>query len=104
MGMNSDNRQSALRGAGWVSSLAKTWGASLLERPLQPEIGIAKTAHDLEKVARLRYELYVERDQKGYPAQHDLRLFCDDIDLSSLIFYARSGDELGASVATHSGC
>jgi len=96
--MNFPNRQSAFHSAGWASSLANTWGANLQERPLQPEIGIAKTARDLEKVARLRYELYVERDHKRYDAQHDLRLFFDDVDLSSLLFYACSGNELGASV------
>jgi hypothetical protein len=96
--MNFDNRQSARRSASWISTLANTWGAGLLERPLQPEIGIAKTAQDIEKVARLRYELYVERDRKGYAAHHDLRLFFDEVDLPSLIFYGGFGDELGASV------
>jgi hypothetical protein len=96
--MSFDKLHSARRSEGFAGRLANTWGASLLQRPMAPGIGIAKTARDLEKVARLRYELYVERDHKGYPAQHDLRLFRDDIDLASLIFYACSGDELGASV------
>ncbi len=96
--MNFEHRQSMHDSSVWVDDLATTWGARLLDRPLQPEITIAKTAHDFAKVARLRYELYVERDQKPYAAQHDLRLFCDNIDLSSLIFSAHYGDELGASV------
>jgi predicted GNAT family N-acyltransferase len=96
--MSLDNLHSARRSEGLASRLANTWGASLMERPRQPGIGIVKTADDLEEVARLRYELYIQRDQKPYAAEHDLRLFCDDADPSSLIFYARSGGELGASV------
>jgi hypothetical protein len=96
--MRTDRQLSGAHGAGWVHRLAETWGAPLLDRTLQLEIGIVKTAQDLEQVARLRYELYIERDHKPYAAHHDLRLFCDEADPSSLIFYARSDGEIGASV------
>lgn len=50
-------------------------------------IGCATTGHEVRRIGRLRYELFIERDGKSYAgADHESRTFLEDIDRTSLNF------------------
>lgn len=54
----------------------------------RPDIGVIDTGVGLEGIGRLRYDLFVERDGKGYEcADQNARMFLEPIDEVSLNFH-----------------
>lgn len=68
--------------------LVDIWGIEVVQHTLQAGMALALTDMELWRIARLRYDLYVCRDQKDYEADHRSRLFCEPLDERSLNLYA----------------
>ena len=78
--------------------LASHWGAEALRPSKFPSIGLAQSPKDLERLGRLRYELFVERDGKGYAAVHASGSFLEKIDDLSLNLQATDHQRCLAAV------
>src|SRR4051794_40226809 len=66
----------------------KIWPESIFSSVGRP-ISIARSQDDLTRVGQLRYDLYVDRDQKAYGfADHRSRALIEPVDAASLNFYA----------------
>lgn len=72
--------------------LERIWGRDVFSPSKFPLISTAYCSDDLLRIGRVRYELFVERDGKNYPADHERRLLIEDIDALSLNIEARDGD------------
>jgi hypothetical protein len=68
-------------------------------------VRIAKTEAERLMVFRLRYRVYVERQQKLYPADHQGRIFSDELDQHGALWYSleHGQDRIAATVRVNSG-
>ncbi|MGV7212206.1 N-acyl amino acid synthase FeeM domain-containing protein [Bradyrhizobium sp. UFLA05-112] len=86
-----------MKGADEREELARRWPKQALPRAGQ--VSVAKSAAELEAIGRLRYDLYVERDQKAYAhADHVRRCLLEPVDDVSLNFQVKQDDRLLAAV------
>lgn len=68
---------------------ATRWPHEELGYSKYPAIGVARTRNQMLNVGKLRYELFIERDGKGYGhADRERRVFLEPIDELSLNFHA----------------